>query len=108
MVNPIVPSVNAVGDGASFSNLRSDASNLSEIKLLLAQLITLTRDSIGRRSIDGETNRRSRSLTTAAPELPTTVVHSAAARNLNIVPMVFVFTTTVSDQSAQMLSTLQF
>ena len=36
-------------------------------------------------------------LTTAVAELPTTVVHFAAARNLHIVPMVFVFTTTVSD-----------
>ena len=61
MESPITPVVNAVGDGGLFNSSGSSALNLSEIKLLLSQLICLTRETIGRRSDDSVNNRRSRS-----------------------------------------------
>ena len=61
MESLVVPGISAVHEAASHSNFGSDGSSLGEIKLLLSQLITLTRESIGRRSEGNSSQRSSRS-----------------------------------------------
>ena len=58
MESPVVLGISAVHEAALHSNFGSDGSSLDEIKLLLSQLITLTRESIGRRS-EGSSSQRS-------------------------------------------------